>query len=549
MKRLLAILLTACAVQAQGDRMHFQLNYRPGDWITIGETRLATSIAVSYSDVYIGTLGGVIRYNWTSDQYSFPLTTSSGLLDNEVRLVAVDPRTGWVWVVTRLGFNLYNPQAEVMMKSVYAASGIDLNERVLSIGFDVSQTWIQTTKGFYVSPTSTLSPSRATASPDPGVSWQGALASRQKLPHFLPRQEFGYFYELASSSIVDREFRKFPIVSYTTDNQGNFWVATYGAGGWLVNGVTLAARPLPYGVASGDVRAIAIRDETMWFGGRSQFGSLSSVGHAVTSWNQEKDLFTYIPLNVVETVTCMLVDTSNVWAGTDQGLLRKDKFMQNWTVYGRNAGMSDNAILSLATDGTRIFVGTSSGLNVLTQGEKDWIIHPVEISAIRNIAILKILLKDDAIWLGTDNGIYCIDERRGHWFHYDGMGNALGERTLTPSRVGGIATNEQTIYFASQRSLVMYDLRSRKWESVNMNIQFLESGVNAMECDPHNIWIGTNAGLLRYLRKKQKWYFYSTQDGLAGDQIQSIALDGDYVWFGTNAGVTQFFWNAPHLRE
>ncbi len=549
MKRLLAILLTACAVQAQGDRMHFQLNYRPGDWITIGETQLATSIAVSYSDVYIGTLGGVIRYNWTSDQYSFPLTTSSGLLDNEVRLVAVDPRTGWVWVVTRLGFNLYNPQAEVMMKSVYAASGIDLNERVLSIGFDVSQTWIQTTKGFYVSPTSALSPSRATASPDPGVSWQGALASRQKLPHFLPRQEFGYFYELASSSIVDREFRKFPIVSYTTDNQGNFWVATYGAGGWLVNGVTLAARPLPYGVASGDVRAIAIRDETMWFGGRSQFGSLSPVGHAVTSWNQEKDLFTYIPLNVVETVTCMLVDTSNVWAGTDQGLLRKDKFMQNWTVYGRNAGMSDNAILSLATDGTRIFVGTSSGLNVLTQGEKDWIIHPVEISAIRNIAILKILLKDDAIWLGTDNGIYCIDERRGQWFHYDGIGNSIGERTLTPSTVGGIAADERTIFFASQRSLVTYDPQSQKWESVNVNIQFLQSGVNAMECDPHNIWIGTNAGLLRYLRKKQKWYFYSTQDGLAGDQIQSIALDGDYVWFGTNAGVTQFFWNAPHLRE
>ncbi len=557
MKLLVAIAMFTATSWSQVDkeRIHFQLNYRPGDWITIGETRIVTSISVSYNQAYIGTLGGVIRYDWQRQSFLYPLTTSCGMLDNEVQFVAVDPRNGFVWIASRLGLNLYNPQSELFFTSLYAASAMDPNERVLSVGFDNSQTWIQTTRGFYTTASTIISLSRHAQEPSKDVTWTGALGRQVVLPVIFPEQDYGYHYQSAPPAFVDREFRQYPIVSATQDQQGNLWVATLGAGAWRVNGASFVAHPIRYGIASGDVTAMAIDGSRMWFAGRDAstltFSQVLSAG--LTEWDQENDQFRYYSSGYASglqgDMTALLLDSTDIWIGTDRGVLRRPRGGSFWTLYGRSAGLTDASVLSLARDAQRVFVGTEAGLNIMSPGDKDWVVNPVEISALRRVAIFAIKLIDGNVWLGTDNGIYRIDQRNQQWFHYDGFGNDIGATTIASYRVQGIAEDADKIYFVSQRSIVGLSKTTLQWEGVPMNVEFLTPGVNAAVADETNIWIGTNAGLLRLYKKKQKWFFYSSQDGLAGDQIRSILTDGDYVWIGTNAGVTQFHWNAPHLAE
>jgi len=557
MKKVLCMLVltTTSWSQVDKERIHFQLNYRPDDWITIAETRVATSIAVSYNRAYIGTLGGVIRYDWLEQKFLYPLTTSCGMLDNEVQFVAVDSRNGFVWIASRLGLNLYNPQSELFFTSHYAASGIDPNERVISIGFDNSQTWIQTNQGFYTTSATIISLIRASQAPSKDVTWTGALAPQSPLPPVVPAQEYGFHYQRSPQAFVDREFRQYPIVSYTKDQQGNFWIATLGAGAWHVNGASFIGKPISYGVASGDVTSMVIDGSTMWFAGRAT--STLSMSRALTSglteWDQENDDFHYTTSGYANglqgDITAIVLDSTDIWVGTDRGVLRSPRRGDLWTLYGRNAGLTDASVLSLAHDGRRLFVGTDAGLNILTEGGKDWVVSQVEISALRRVAIFTIRLISGDVWLGTDNGIYRIDQLHQKWYHYDGFGNDIGATTQASYQVRGIAEDVEKIYFVSQRSIVSYNKKGTSWEAVQMNIEFLNPGVNVAAADESNLWIGTNAGLLRLYKPKQKWFYYSSQDGLAGDQIRTILTDGDYVWLGTNAGVTQFHWNAPHLAE
>jgi ligand-binding sensor domain-containing protein len=541
--------------QIDPQKFHFQLNYKPGDWITVADTRIVTSIAVTYNEAFIGTLGGVLRYNWLRQEFNYPLTTSCGMLDNEVVLVAADNRNGFVWIATRQGLNLYNSQSELFFTSVYAASGIDPNERVLSIGFDQSQTWIHTARGFYMTSPTVISLSRAANGPPKDIVWTGALAQLPQLPTVVPRQEFGYHFQISPPAFVDREFRQYPVVNYTRDLQGNFWVATLGAGAWYLNGASYIGRPIFYGIASGDVRAMIIDGSKMWFAGRptEYFSLTTNLIPAITEWDQDIDRFTYYPSGFVTglqgDITSMLVDSANIWVGTDRGVLRRSRTSDNWTLYGRNSGLTDGGVLSLAQDERRVFVGTESGLNIMTEGDKDWVINQVEISALRRVAIYAIHLVGADVWLGTDNGIYRINQREEKWYHYDGFGNDIGAATLASYHVRGVTEDDERIYFISQRSIVAFLKSSSTWESVDMNLEFLTPGVNAAAADDKNLWIGTNAGLLRLYKSKKKWFYYSTQDGLAGDQIRTLLTDGDYLWAGTNAGVTQFHWNAPHLAE
>ena len=120
-------------VKKDVDKVYYQLNYRPGDWITISATRYSTSIAVSYKTVYIGTLGGVLRYDFTRKQFDYPLTTSNGLLDNYVKVVAIEKQNEFLWVATRDGLQIYNPVSQQFTTSTYFQIGIHLDEEIHSI--------------------------------------------------------------------------------------------------------------------------------------------------------------------------------------------------------------------------------------------------------------------------------------------------------------------------------------------------------------------------------------------------------------------------------
>ena len=67
--------------------------YEPDDWTSYSMTRWITSLAEGREYVYFGTSGGVTRYNFYSNKWDTPWTTSDGLADNFVQAVAYDLNT------------------------------------------------------------------------------------------------------------------------------------------------------------------------------------------------------------------------------------------------------------------------------------------------------------------------------------------------------------------------------------------------------------------------------------------------------------------------
>jgi ligand-binding sensor domain-containing protein len=540
------------------DRVYYQLNYRPGDWITVSATRHITSIAVGYKTAFIGTAGGIMRYDFVKKQFDYPLTTSNGLLDNYIRVVALDRQNDFLWVATGTGLQFYNPAAQQFTSATYFQIGIGLDEEILSIGFDNGTIWLQTNKGYLSSENSLYSFVRHDLPETTVVMWYGLRAiPRTGLPHIFTAQENGFQFDDYEKVFTDNDFRKFPLTYYVYDHLGNLWIGTNGAGVWKAANVSFLAEPLTYGLAMEDVSAMDFDDINMWLGGNLKyfktdpnFPALSGI----TEWDQEKDRFRYYDSGFisglrVQNVNCLMIDKENIWIGTDEGLVRKIKAMDYWTTYGAYSGLYHPSVYSVIADGRSLYIGTQQGLNIARPKDKDYIISKIEIPELFNIPIFKLLVSDKKLWMGTGNGIYSLSLDKNLFSHFNAVGFSVSTTTFLDQQVRGIAEDSSNIYFASELSIVRYRKVTATWESIPVNTQYLLPGINDAVCDEYNLWIATNSGVLRYIKSKQKWLYYGTQDGLAGERVKQILIDGDYVWFATNKGLTQFYWNAPHLIE
>jgi ligand-binding sensor domain-containing protein len=545
-------------IKQEQDKVYFQLNYKPGDWITISASRYSTSVAVGYKTAYIGTLGGILRYDFIKKQYDYPLTTSNGLLDNYVKVVAIDRQNDFLWAATKTGLQIYNPFSRQFNTTTYFQIGLSLDEEIHSIGFEINKVWLQTNKGYFSSTNSLFGFVRDNLSETATPVWYGLRAiPLGKMPHIFTNIETGFQFDDYEKVFIDNEFRKFPVSYYTFDHLGNLWITTYGAGVWKANSVSFLAEPLFYGLAMEDVSAMCFDDVSIWTGGnlRTPFvHAADSFVSGITVWNQERDEFKYYDSGFksglrLQYVNYMIKDHENIWIGTDEGLIRKIRSMDYWTTYGVHSGLYHSAVYSLAVDGMKLYIGTQQGLNIARPKDKDYVISKMEIPELFNTPIFKILISRNILWLGTGNGIYTwsLDKKELH--HYNALGFNVGTNVFLDQQVRGIAEDSACIYLVSELSVIKYDKSHGIWTSIPVNTSYLSSGINDAACDENSLWIATNSGVLRHIKAKHKWLYYGLQDGLSGERVKQILIDGDYVWFGTNKGLTQFYWNAPHLME
>ncbi len=536
-------------------RVFYQLNYRPGDWITYTMTRYVQCMAFGNHQIFIGTTGGIIRYHYHKKTYDYPLTVSNGLLDNDVRVTAYDQRTGYLYAATRLGFHFWDPYSELMNSVRYSELGFGFEETVLSVGFDInSKVWIQTGKSFY----STFGSLQSLLKDDPegqNITWHGHLFLLQNpLPNLFVSSSEGSQYDPAGKVFTDRDFNRFPVTCHGYDASGLLWVGTQGAGVWQAETASNLMKPLQYGLYMRNATAMAFDDEFMWIGGSYAKTISSQELTGVTEWNQAKNIFfhhssTFRKFARFDEMYSILTDSLHIWIGTENGLIQKSKNSDNWTTYGTSSGLFHPAVYSLTRQKNKLFIGTKQGLNYAVQAKNGYEIFKADIPELFNLTIYKMISQQSVLWLATNNGIYAIDEEKEKWYHFNAFGYKVGATTFTREDVKGIAENDSDLFFISGQNVAQFHKTSGEWLSLPVNSEFLNSGVNDAKADRENLWIATCSGVLRLHLKKQKWFYYSEKDGLGNDYVYSILLDGDYIWFGCMEGISQFFWNAPHLKE
>jgi ligand-binding sensor domain-containing protein len=474
--------------------------YPQGDWVSYSVFRYVTSIALDYRHVYLGTTGGVTRYDRLEQFWEPPLTTTDGLPDNWIRNIAYDPDRDEIWADTYLGSAVY-----------YPVFGDWTRENIFPRELSQSDT-----AKFQL--------------PDLFTDYGPSTA--------------GSFY------MMDENLNRYAITNYLKGDNNEVWITTWGLNVGVASLNSLRLKMLPYGLYERDVKAIMIDGDDIWFGGTGFINPSSGI----TQYNRKTETWKYyytpyVPLLGSHLVNTMAADSQYVWMGTTKGLARMKKKDSTWWTYTTFNGLPDNEITVLAPEGRNLWIGTTRGLAFYdTDFDTLQAVHDPLLSG---LYIFSVLSDSNYVWVGTEAGVYTLDKVKNNWYRFMTPDGLLNNQVRSIARWSDQKkpSGKEEIWFGTDVGILGYSPVNDKSRVYDNRLNFPEVDVFKLVCDKTNVWAATKNGVWKLNRTTDIWIKYTTDDGLLDNNVQDMVLDGDYIWFGTPLGVTRFFWNDPGIRE
>lgn len=494
--------------------------YRPEDWVTYTDFRHISCVAVDLSYVYLATRGGIVRFNRITGRWDDPLTIGDGLPQTPVTIVAPDPASRSLWLLTGTSLSRYEQVLE-RWRSFSSLAGAPA-AAVEAIG--VGSEYIYAKAGG-----STLRTDRVqevwepSPSPPPQVRWFGGEPDLEKYPFLAP------YY------VLDSRFRSYDMTSMDRDGF-DIWVGTSGYGLFHYNSQTLGRDHRPYGLAGESVRAIDKDGVTLWIGGDSD---------GITSWNQSEDRWTYydeeLSYGLLSSEVAEIVsDSLWVWFGTREGVSRYDRAEGDWKTFTIFEGLWANSITALEVDGSILWIGTEGGLCRMEKDDE----KISRIKEFKRVEINDIVGGPFYTWVATSRGVFVFDRDEGKWRRFESPDQSLGLGT------NSILLDEGGIWLGTQsRGVVYYGGEKGSWKNYTAPVHLISSEVLCLGADEANLWVGTPSGVSRFNKQRETWTTYTTLDGLISNRVEAILVDGDYAYFGTPKGLTKFWWNDPFLPK
>ena len=466
--------------------------YRPGDWTSYTVLRYVTSIAADFEHIYFATTGGVSVYNRIRDEWEPPLTTSDGLLDNNVTVAAYDQDNDEIWFGTRSGVCIYKP---------------------------VFHTWYT------------------------GGAFPMNLVQSGKSDTLLPGFFMDYGYNFYSEGyITDLYLNRYPVTVHYKDDWDDLWLGTWGLNVGLGSLRDLQLRMFKIGLYDSDVNAICLDKGAIWVGGRG----FSFDSEAITRFDRNKNVWEYFEPERIGgldngRVNSIDADPRYVWFGTQDGLVRYDKRKSRWITFSTFKGLRDDWVTALKSDGDMLWIGTKSGLNFYLS-RKDTLGY-FRNRLVDNTYISSIEADSEWLWVGTEWGVVRMNKSNGDWSVFSTPDGILN------SPVRSIARNRNVLWFATDSGILSYDLLTDSTRVYMAKVSFPGSGIRKILCDDKNLWVATFQGAWKMNLKNEVWRLFEEEDGLLDDDVQDMVLDGDNIWFGTPEGLTRFFWKTPYIVD
>ncbi len=462
--------------------------YKTGDWVSFTAMHNVTALTYDFQYVYVGTTGGIARFDRFKLTWDTPFTVSDGLSDNRIRRLAYDPATGLLWADTYRGVCSYNPTLQLWVRESFFPDSLNLFIKSI-----------------------------------PGST------------KYLT--EFGYDY-LPDGYITDFNLRRYPVVGYMKDSWNNLWIATAGLGVGLVKNYELDLKFYRFGLLQDDITSLCFDGDSLWFAGYGNY----SLYPGLTLYERKNDSWSYFeaPYQIelynidVNTVLC---DSYFVWFGTQQGFLKFDKKNKKFKNYTTFSGLPADEVYSLALDKNLLLIGTRSGLSLLDIN-KDALIT-LKDKNIRQLSVYSILVDSNTTWIGTDQGVFRMDKSIKKWFLFTAPGGVLN------GKVKSIVKSGNLIWFGTNRGILAWDLLSSKSYDYTVQVSYPLNNFNSLAVDSASVWIATLNGVWRLIKNTGEWKIYTEDDGLLDNRVYDLALDKDYIWFATPSGVTRFYWNNP----
>jgi ligand-binding sensor domain-containing protein len=548
---ILSLILSIKAIAQQQDVANrirgTNTHYEAGDWTSYSMTRWITSLAEGRENVYFGTSGGVLRYNFYSNKWDTPWTTSDGLADNYVQAVAYDFNTDYFWCSTPQGVSVYRTNFRRWENFFKDEFGLPLDDEIISIGFDDQYVWLESKSWqFFWSQNQQGYFARVSASDVPvqQINWFGQRGNNLgNLPNFMMHD--GYFFD-PSGFIRDYRLNTYRVTSYLNDRWGVMWIGSWGAGAGKADYRIQILELLPYGLFIKNVNAMEMDSEgNIWAGGIGVYGEESGITYwdtRLNTWTNYQARFNNSLFS--DQVTSIALDDSCIWFGTQCGLVCFSPEKNDWRTFDVSWGLGDNYVYDVEVDSANVWIGTANGLSQIIKdslGTKKFRIQEIGRKDLLRKKVYAIEIMKNLLWLGTEYGVYIYDTAKKTGGFEDDPNGPMNDEV----RAVGIYEDKE-VWFGLADGVEVFNMESKTWGGVPERRFLSSTFVNYIAVDSSAAWIATDNGVLKFDKARQRWVHFNTEDGLLSNDVNCILLDGDYVWFGTPEGLTRFYWNAPY---
>ncbi|MDG1333043.1 MAG: two-component regulator propeller domain-containing protein [Crocinitomicaceae bacterium] len=481
----------------------------------IAQSQVYSILQDSRGYMWMGTYGGGIN---AFDGWNFKtLTQRDGLGSNYVYDVKEDSEMN-LWIATKAGISKYDGQNFTNFSD---------GNRVRKMAFDAKQQLF-------------LATDRGLAKFNDGnfINLLDGIEMKDKSVRTLcVKDENHIFFGTAKGFFqLVRSNGKYELIKYgdkhsvmtnaiasiTPDNNGNYWIGTFGDGAYRFDGKTFSRIDYHRELYTQTVHGITIDSKGLiWFSTLTGVIQYNPVNEQFSKLNQEHGLAN----NHVRTV-CEDVN-GNYWIGTSGGGV-SHYLGKQFTTYTKADGLGGNFIYSVFRDSKgSLWIGNSkNGVSILSGGK--WT-NFNESNGFENIKVKSIGEANGRIILGTErNGIYTYD---GENFEMIPDFKRMLIRSVITDKNGiaWIATGGDGIF-------------SLSWTNNKPNIKHFDRGnglpdnwITALHCDKWNrIWYGTENTGIGQIAKGKLSLRIKEEDGLTSNTIRSFAEDqSGNLWIGT----------------
>jgi ligand-binding sensor domain-containing protein len=314
------------------------------------------------------------------------------------------------------------------------------------------------------------------------------------------------------------------------------WVQTNGPNGGFILSVTANETDIFAGTVSGifhssnnggtwtkihtvqeGVRALAVltkvSGEMYLFSASAWGGELIRLTENSIGWKVDS-------LPTPKSVFCFRVSGENIFAGTFEGIYLSTDYGTNWAEL--NTGLTDEFVRALAIDGSNIYAGTDNGLVFLSVNNGlNW----TNVSSfggnsyprIREIAVL-----ENRVFVATPQGVYVSSDNGASWVEF----NSGLPQTINYC----FAVSGSNIFAGTEGGGVfLSNIYSTTWTAVN---NYLASpNVYSLFISGTNLFAGTDKGIFLSSNNGTNWN--EVNSGLISTDVYTIAVSGSNLFAGT----------------
>jgi frataxin-like iron-binding protein CyaY len=512
-------LLLPGAVRAQAGRP-----WTPGERVLITSFNELGAVATDLRRVFGASPNGIEIFDYVSQRWQAPTTEVDGYPAREIpTALTYDRTTDALLLATNTGTLYAYTFAFSRWQRRAALFNNPVKEMFVAQTGDPGALYINGAQGWSkIPPGSFIEQPVAQGQLPPDVARQASASP-------LRRAQSDPYLAAASATLTqDARLRRWPITGVALgDQQGQYWIATAGGNLFFFDGRFSRVENKTYGLLTRGVGAIGGDAGTLWFGGdgRGMRTGVTSADRALQTWQHFEPQYDNAPGGFVYDIAASGTMT---WFAATDGVFRFDTKTRRWARFTEADGIPQLPALTLApAQNGGVLVGGRGGV---VQLDADG--HAASAVALAGVAVNRILVRADTVWLATESGL---------WTLAGGVFNAHEQTPLRGSVLDVVAEPGVIVALAGD-ALYRRD-NAGVWSGPLRDASLGRLGrLYRLAFDEGQLWVAGEGGAARYDEKQATWTYYQVGTDIPEGPVLAVKPDGPWIWLATPAGALHLKW-------